>query len=39
MKTAFMKEEKNEEKKLAAEVVGIEPMPVESTGELQAPGA
>lgn len=32
----FMKEEKNEEpKKLAAEVVGIEPMPVESTGELQ----
>lgn len=34
-----MKEEKNEEKKpLAAEVVGIEPLPVESTGELQAPG-
>ncbi|RPB19705.1 lysyl-tRNA synthetase [Terfezia boudieri ATCC MYA-4762] len=32
----FMKEEKNEEpKKLAAEVVGIDPMPVESTGELQ----
>ncbi|KAF8453536.1 lysyl-tRNA synthetase [Terfezia claveryi] len=32
----FMKEEKSEEpKKLAAEVVGIEPMPVESTGELQ----
>ena len=31
-----MKEEKNEEpKKLAAEVVGIEPMPVESIGELQ----
>lgn len=32
---AFMKEEKNEEaKKFAAEVVGIEPMPVESMGEL-----
>ena len=31
-----MKEEKNEEpKKLAAEVVGIEPMPAESIGELQ----
>ena len=32
---AFMKEKNEESKKLAAEVVGIEPMPVESTGELQ----
>lgn len=31
-----MKEEKNEEsKKFAAEVVGVQPVPVESTGELQ----